>query len=52
MKKFMREKRAKDKDYGRTYRKSEEAMQHEREYRRKYYLTVVKPKRQAQKGNK
>lgn len=52
MKKLMREKRAENKDYGRNYKKSEEAMQREREYRRKYYLTVVKPRREAQKGKK
>lgn len=52
MKRQMRKYRAKDKDYGRRYRKSEDAMQHEREYRRKYYLTVVKPKREAQKEAK
>lgn len=52
MKKLMREKRSKNKDYGRRYRKSEEAMKHEKEYRRKYYLTVIKPKRETQRGKK
>lgn len=49
MKDRMRKYRSINKDYGRRYRKSEEAMKHEREYRRKYYLTVIKPKRQAKK---
>lgn len=49
---IMREKRKIDKNYGRNYKKSEEARQHERDYQKKYYLTVTKPKRQAQKGKK
>lgn len=52
MKNRMRKYRSIDKNYGRNYKKSEEAIQHELEYRRKYYLTVTKPKRQAQKGKK
>ena len=48
----MRKYRAIDKNYGRDYKKSEQARQHERDYHRKYYLTVLKPKRQAQKGKK
>ena len=48
----MRKYRSIDKNYGRDYKKSEQAKQHERDYQRKYYLTVTKQKRQAQKGNK
>lgn len=47
---IMREKRKIDKNYGRDYKKSEQAKQHEKDYHKKYYLTVTKQKRQAQKG--
>lgn len=47
---IMREKRKIDKNYGRNYKKSEQAKQHEKDYHKKYYLTVTKPNRQAKKG--
>ena len=46
----MRKYRSIDKNYGRDYKKSEQAKQHEKDYHKKYYLTVTKPKRQAKKG--